>query len=245
MVRIGITCSEAAAGDGSLHPDVAPYVAAVVAAGGEPVLLPGGIDLAARLPEIDGVIFSGGVDVDPERYGGRLEHARSQSDRYRDDLEIRLARIVRERGIPALAICRGVQVVNVAFGGTLVEDVREEMGAAYRIHHRQTYENGLDRADYAPNHEVLLDPSSRMAQIVGTTTIRTNSMHHQALRDVGDGLAVVGRTSDGVIEALDATFEHPYFVGVQWHPEELADEHNRRLFSELVRAAARRVESPP
>jgi putative glutamine amidotransferase len=76
-----------------------------------------------------------------------------------------------------------------------------------------------------------------MAQIVGTTTIRTNSMHHQALRDVAEGLAVVGRTSDGVIEALDATFEHPYFVGVQWHPEELGDEHNRRLFSELVRAA--------
>jgi putative glutamine amidotransferase len=242
VVRIGITCSETAAGDGSLHPDVAPYVAAVAAAGGEPILLPPGSDLEARLPELGGVIFSGGVDVDPVRYGGRREHARSQADRYRadrDELEIALARIVRERRIPALCICRGVQVVNVAFGGTLIEDVREEMGPAYRIHHRQTYENGLDRADYAPDHEVALDPASRVAQIVGTTSIHTNSMHHQALRDVAEGLKVAGRTSDGVIEAFDATFEHPYFVGVQWHPEELADDYNRRLFSELVRAAER------
>jgi putative glutamine amidotransferase len=243
LVRIGITCTEAHDENGAVHHDVAPYVAAVRQAGAEPVLLPGGTDLERELDALDGVVFSGGVDVDPARYGGRAEHARSQAGKYRADrdaFEIALARAVRERGIPALCICRGVQVANVAFGGTLIEDVREEFAERYRIHHRQTYENGLDRADYAPDHEVTLAPGSKVAEAAGTTTLRTNSMHHQALRDLGEGLVAVGRTSDGVIEAVDATFEHPFFIGVQWHPEELADEPNRRLFSELVRAAARR-----
>jgi putative glutamine amidotransferase len=224
-----------------MHPDVRPYAAAVRRAGAEPILLPAGANIEQELALLDGVIFSGGVDVDPARYGGRAEHARSQAGAYRtdrDDFEIALARIVRERSIPTLCICRGVQVVNVAYGGTLIEDVREEFAERYRIHHRQTYENGLDRSDYAPGHDVALDPASKVAQAAGTSTIATNSMHHQALRDVGDGLVVVGRTTDGVIEAVDATFAHPYFVAVQWHPEELADEANRRLFSELVRAAS-------
>lgn len=242
MVRIGITCTEARDERGEVHLDVRPYIAAVRAAGAEPVLLPGGADLEKELATLDGVVFTGGVDVDPARYGGRAGHARSQAGKYRadrDDLEIALARIVRDRGIPALCICRGVQIVNVAFGGTLIEDVREEFAERYRIHHRQTYENGLDRSEYAPDHDVSLDPGSKVASAAGTAIIRTNSMHHQALRDIGVGLVVVGRTSDGVVEAVDATFEHPFFIGVQWHPEELADEANQRLFAELVRAASR------
>jgi len=243
VVRIGITCTERCDEHGDAHPDVRPYLAAVRAAGAEPVLLAGDADLEKELAALDGVIFSGGVDVDPARYGGRAEHARSQAGKYRadrDDLEIALARIVRERGIPTLCICRGVQIVNVAFGGTLIEDVREEFAEHYRIHHRQTYENGQDRSDYAPGHDVTLHPGSGVASAAGTTTIQTNSMHHQALRDLGDGLVVVGRTTDGVIEAVDATFPHPFFLGVQWHPEELDDEPNRRLFAELVRTAVDR-----
>jgi len=246
MIRIGITCTDACDEHGAVHPDVVPYLAAVRAAGAEPALLPGGSDVEAELPGLAGIVFSGGVDVDPARYGGKPVHARSQADRYRadrDELEIALAHVVRERKIPTLCICRGVQVVNVAYGGTLIEDVREEMGERYRIHHRQTYENGQERAEYAEGHEVAIDPASALARIVRATSIATNSMHHQALRDLGEGLVVVGRTSDGVIEAVDATFEHPYFAAVQWHPEELADEPNRRLFSELVRVAAARVEA--
>jgi putative glutamine amidotransferase len=243
MVKVGITCSERSDETGGVHPDVAPYVESVRRAGGEPVLLSNDASVDDVLASVGGVVLSGGPDVDPARYNGRVAHARAQPERYRrdrDDFEFALVRATRERGVPTLCICRGIQAANVAFGGTLIEDVREEFAERYTIHHRQTYENGLDRADYAPDHEVTLDPRSFVARICGASIVRTNSMHHQALRDLGDGLVAVGRTSDGVIEAVDATFPHPFFLGVQWHPEELDDEPNRRLFAELVRTAVDR-----
>jgi putative glutamine amidotransferase len=240
LARIGVTATERDGPDGTPHPDLVPYLSAVRAAGGEPVVLANEADPLRTLEEVDGILFTGGADVDPQRYGGRAEHANSQRARYRaerDEFEIALARAARERRVPALCICRGLQVANVAFGGTLIEDVREEYGERYAINHRQTHENGQDRAEYAPDHDVALDPSSAVARICGTTTVATNSMHHQALRELGEGLVAAGRTSDGTIEAIDVTFEHPFFVGVQWHPEELDDEPSRRLFSEFVRAA--------
>jgi putative glutamine amidotransferase len=241
MVKIGITCSEASDADNGMHPDVRPYVDAVRDAGAEAVLLSNQSAIADVLASVGGIILSGGVDVDPARYGGRLEHARSQAARGyrtdRDEFEIALVRATRERGIPTLCICRGIQVTNVAFGGTLIEDVHEEFGERYTIHHRQTYEDGLDRADYAPDHDVTLVAGSKIAGICGAQTFRTNSMHHQALRTLGDGLVAAGHTHDGVIEAVDATFDHPFFAAVQWHPEELDDEPSRRLFAELVAAA--------
>jgi putative glutamine amidotransferase len=243
MVKIGITCSERSDETGAMHPDVVPYVESVRRAGGEPVLLSSDAPVDEVLASVAGVILSGGPDVDPGRYGGRVEHARAQLERYRrdrDDFEFALVRATRERGVPTLCICRGIQAANVAFGGTLIEDVREEFAERYAIHHRQTYENGLDRADYAPDHDVTLEPRSFVARVCGMTPLRTNSMHHQALRSLGDGLIAVGHTSDGVIEAVEAAFAHPFFVGVQWHPEELDDEPNRHLFAELVRAAVNR-----
>jgi putative glutamine amidotransferase len=247
VVKIGITCSDPSDAGGGVHPDVLPYVDAVRRAGAEAVVLSNQSPIDDVLAAIDGLILSGGADVDPARYGGRLEHARAQVDKYRadrDDFEFALVRATRARGVPTLCICRGVQAANVAFGGTLIEDVREEFGERYTIHHRQTYENGLDRADHAPGHEVRLEPSSAVARICGAESFATNSMHHQALRDLGDGLVAAGRTSDGVIEAVDATFEHPFFLGMQWHPEELDDDPSRRLFAGLV-AAARLIPPAP
>jgi putative glutamine amidotransferase len=240
MVKIGITCSEASDESGGVHPDVRPYVDAVRHAGAEPVLLSNQSAIADVLASFGGIVLSGGVDVDPARYGGRAEHARSQAGKYRgdrDEFEIALVRAARERRIPTLCVCRGIQVMNVAFGGTLIEDVHEEFGERYTIHHRQTYEDGLDRADYAPDHDVTLAPGSAIASICGTQTFRTNSMHHQALRVLGDGLVAVGHTHDDVIEAVESTFDHPFFAAVQWHPEELDDGPSRRLFAGLVAAA--------
>jgi putative glutamine amidotransferase len=243
MPKIGVTAIAREGPDGGPHPDIVPYLSAVLAAGGEPVVLANDADAERALGTVDGVLLTGGADVDPARYGGRHEHANSQRHRYsaeRDSFEIALARAAREARVPVLCICRGLQVANVAFGGTLIEDVREEYGERYAINHRQTYENGQDRAEYAPGHDVELDPASAVARVCGATTFETNSMHHQALRDLGDGLVVAGRTSDGTIEAIDVTFEHPFFVGVQWHPEELDDEPSRRLFSAFVSAARER-----
>jgi putative glutamine amidotransferase len=241
-MRIGITASNTHDERGRMHADIEPYVAAVRHFGGEPVLLgndPAGLD--AMLATLGGVVVSGGVDVDPRRYGGRLEHGRSEAGKYRADrdaFETALVRATRERGIPTLGICRGLQVANVAFGGTLVEDLRDEFGDAYALEHRQTTDLGLDRTDHAPGHDVAVVPGSRLAGLLGTTPFLANSMHHQAVRALGDGLVAVAHTPDGVVEAAEAAFPHPFFFAVQWHPEELlADAATAALFGGLIAAA--------
>ncbi|GAC1302883.1 MAG: gamma-glutamyl-gamma-aminobutyrate hydrolase family protein [Vulcanimicrobiaceae bacterium] len=230
MPRIGLTSTASNPG--------APYVRAIERAGGEVVVLPNAArDLEAILATIDGVVVSGGVDVDPARYGGRLEHSNAERGEYaadRDDFEIALVRATRANVMPTLCICRGMQVANVAFGGTLIEDVRDELGPRYTIEHRQVHESGLERYEYAENHTVTVPESSAFARLVGRTSFAANSMHHQAVRTIGDGFVAVGRTSDGIVEALDATFAHPFFFAVQWHPEELSDAISSALFGGLV-----------
>jgi len=245
MVKIGITSSNAYDAKGNVDDHVMPYVRAVRHFGGEPVLLANDIaNLDELLATLHGILVTGGVDVDPKRYGGRLEHARSEAGKYRADrdaFETALLRETRERRMPTLGICRGLQIANVAFGGTLIEDLREERGDAYTLEHRQVNELGLDRTEHAPHHEVALEPKSKLAALLGAESIPANSMHHQAVRDIASGLTVVGRTPDGVIEAAEATFDHPFFFAVQWHPEELLeDAATAALFGGLVRAAAPR-----
>ena len=243
--RIGITTKTPAGGPDGLARKMGPYVRAVERAGGEATLLENDASAVdAVLAAYDGIVLSGGVDVDPARYGGAAEHANSERDEYhaeRDAFEIALARAARERGVPTLAICRGLQVANVAFGGTLVEDLADELGAAYVIRHRQTAENGQERGDYGTDHVVTLDPASRIAAILGANEIPTNTLHHQAVRRVADAFAVVGRTADGVVEACELREPHPFFIAVQWHPEELTNDANVRLFESLVEVAAARA----
>lgn len=230
MVRIGITSSQPYTADGDLHPKVAPYARAVERAGGEPVLLTNDLaNLDELLPTLGGIVISGGVDVDPTRYDGRRGHTRSEAGTYRadrDGFEIALVRATRERAIPTLCICRGLQVMNVAFGGTLVEDIGDELGKRSTIDHRHGH------------HRVTAVPDSRLSRITGALAFETNSRHHQAVRKPGDGLTIAARTADGVIEALDPTFGHPFFVAVQWHPEDLDDVVSRRLFEDLVHAVS-------
>ena len=244
MPKIGITSSDPYDARGAIGRDVLPYVRAVEAAGGEPVLLRNDpASAASALAALDGVVLSGGVDVDPARYGGRAAHANATPARYRaerDAFEIGLARAARDGAVPTLCICRGLQVANVAFGGTLIEDVREELGERYTIEHRQVHESGLDRSESAPHHDVRVVAGGKFAALLGSAAaFPANSMHHQALRAMGDGLVVAGRTDDGIVEAVEASFAHPFWFGVQWHPEELADDAvSARLFGGLVRAAA-------
>jgi putative glutamine amidotransferase len=243
MIKIGITSSTPYDAKGNIDDHVFPYVRAVRRFGGEPVLLandPANLD--ELLASLHGVLVTGGVDVDPQRYGGRLEHARSESGKYRADrdaFEAELLRAARDGGIPTLGICRGLQIANVAFGGTLIEDLREERGPEYTLEHRQTNDLGLDRTEHAPGHDVAIDPGSKLAALVGATSVPANSMHHQGVRAIGEGLVVVARTPDGVVEAAEATFDHPFFFCVQWHPEELLDDAaTAALFGGLVKAAS-------
>lgn len=258
--RIGITYSYKPEEAGQINDNVAAYVRAVEEAGGEPVLLLNEVErvdeyLAARVQRstqsndgrsagasrgaVDGLILSGGIDVDPKRYG-QPKHTKTQiASAAREEFEIELVRAARDRWLPSLCICRGLQVANVAFGGTLIQDLPSEFGDRYDgLHHQQVKEDGCERDDVLPGHEVQVAENSALARLVGTTRFAANSMHHQAVRTVAPDLRAVAWTPDGVIEALDATFEHPFFFAVQWHPEELDDDPvSRALFGGLIAAS--------
>lgn len=237
--RIGITCKLAI--DAAWCPAVAGvrkgYVEAIVAAGGTPLLIPPLVD-APTLRQIyelmDGILLSGGEDIDPARYGEAPHPKLGAVEPLRDAVELPLARWAVADGKPLLAICRGIQVLNVALGGSLYQDINSQ--CATMIDHeagsiQQCWEN-LD-------HPINLDPGSRLAVLLGATELEVNSLHHQALKHIGQGLQVVGRAPDGIVEAVEVT-GHPFGIGVQCHPEQLwqqADPRWRKVFAAFVEAA--------
>ncbi len=211
----------------SFLPEV--YFAAVHRAGGVPVLLPpqplaeGVAD--AVLDRLDGLIVTGGGDVDPSRYGREPHPLTDQPNRLRDDWETALLEGAIARELPFLGICRGLQVLNVARGGTLIQHLDDVVdGSRYRLG------NGV----FARN-EVAVEPSSTLARVVGDATLPVKSYHHQAIEEVGEGLRVTARTDDGIPQAVELE-SVPFGVAVQWHPEEDAAE-DARLFAGLVDAA--------
>jgi len=208
----------------------AKYVDAVRRAGGLPMLLaPGEPRLGEWLALVDALILTGGPDVDPALYHD-AQHAEVYGiDRERDASDLFLAKHAVSSKTPALCICRGTQVLNVALGGTLHQHLPDVVGE--RVPHR-----GKERA-YMP-HAVHVDRGSRLAEILGATDVSPMSSHHQSIRDVAPGLNVVARAPDGVIEAVEMR-DHPWLVAVQWHPESTAaeDAQQQRLFDALVEAA--------
>jgi putative glutamine amidotransferase len=208
----------------------ADYADAIVRAGGAPVLLPPGegmLDVAERL---DGLILSGGGDLDPASYGETQHQMMYMVDGERDAGELALACHVVERHLPCLCICRGAQVVNVALGGTLIPHLPERVGdgLAHRVPPRRP-----------AFHEVRIEIGSRLAGILDGDHTFVASWHHQAIDVVAPGLNVVARAADGVVEALEMD-GHPWLLAVQWHPELTAghDPQQQALFSALVEAAA-------
>jgi putative glutamine amidotransferase len=193
----------------------------VVAAGGEPlVVVPGG-DPAERLAFADAVLLPGGGDLDPASYGQAVDNdAVYDVDQDQDAFDLAVARWALESGVPLLAVCRGMQVVNVALGGTLHQHVEPP--------HR--------------NHvgDVALDKNSGLARLLGTARLTASCFHHQALDRLGMGLIPVGRSGDGAIEAIEATAAQGFFAGVQWHPEDtyLDDPVQLALVTALVQAVS-------
>lgn len=211
------------------------YVEAIRRAGGIPVLLPPGeLHQDELLKRLDGLIISGGGDVEPTHYQGTAHAAIEYVDPERDASEIRLAQMVVESGLPALNICRGAQVLNVALGGTLIEHLPDEVGD--EIDHRATPEGFV-------YHPVAVEPASHLAEIIGQVEINAASWHHQAVRWLAPGLKPVAFAADGTVEALEMP-EHPWLIAVQWHPENLAgnDPVHQRIFDSLVVAAAQRAQ---
>jgi putative glutamine amidotransferase len=212
------------------------YVEAIEAAGGVPILLPpSNAGLAELLPLVDGIVFSGGGDIRPDRYGDTAVHETTYgiSD-LRDDFEFRLLEAALAADIPTLAICRGIQVLNVGLGGSLYQDVSMEEHDPEG--HRQPWELGSWEN---PIHEVSLAPDSIAAEIIGDTTVGTNSAHHQTLKEIAPGLRVTGRAADGTVEVVEGIGKR-FVLGVQWHPEKMFGVHpeQARLFGRLVEEAA-------
>lgn len=230
---IGITTNPTDAPDrDSLDDLLRAIVQGVARAGGLPVLIPleiGPDTLRALYERLDGVLLPGGGDVDPGRYGAEGAESVGGVDADRDRIELDLARWVAEDGTPVFGICRGSQVLNVALGGSLYVDTDDHAAAA-----RHAYYPGLP-FDLRP-HDVSLAEDSLLARIVGRPTLAVNSLHHQAVRDVGRGLRVVARAPDGMVEAVEIE-GHPFGLAVQWHPEALPDAPEMRaLFEAFVRA---------
>lgn len=214
------------------------YVRAVADAGGAPILIPhlSNKDLLRRIYEsLDGLLLPGGEDVDPALYGEAAHQKLGEVDRERDETELTLTRWALAEGLPLLAICRGIQVLNVAMGGSLYQDIASQVPGAQR-HER------IPRAcrDHL-SHTMSVEAGTRLASIVGTGPLGVNSFHHQALKEVAPGLVINGRAPDGIVEAVDAV-NHPFALGLQWHPEALVDKDAgaRRIFSALIEASRKR-----
>jgi putative glutamine amidotransferase len=194
------------------------YVRSLIACGAAPILLPTSLDHSTwreMYDTTDGVLISGGGDVEPSLFGEDRHELTNDVDLERDHVEIALVRWALEDDKPLFAICRGVQVMNVALGGTLIQDIPTQHGD--RIEHRG---NWIGAARDKVLHEVCVEPGSRIASIIGEGNIGVNSFHHQALKRVANGLGVTSRSPDGIIESVEIP-DKRYFVGVQWHPEEM------------------------
>ena len=210
----------------------APYTDAITAAGGFPVLIPLNIsndDLDTLLFRLDGILFTGGYDIDPRRYGGHSHPSVERIDQSRDEIEINLVRLLEKSGKPFLGICRGLQIVNVAMGGSLYEHLPDQApGDIIHDNHK------LPRSFLA--HRVTINPKNHLSHILASNKVLVNSLHHQGIRKLAKGLLPTAVASDSLIEAFELP-GHRFGLAVQWHPEELQEhEDMRRLFQAFVQS---------
>lgn len=214
------------------------YTNALMKAGAIPVLLCPTMDdemLEQCLCGLDGLMLAGGNDVAPDCYGQDPIDELGDVSPLRDHFEGRLVRLAAERKMPVLGICRGIQSINVAMGGTLWQDVPSQYRTAEG---KKGMAHSQSRADFYTSHRVILEKDTLLFSVIGQQEIRVNSFHHQAVREPAPGMRVAAHATDGLIEAI----EHPgmpFFAGVQWHPERYFDRDQTAmaLFNALARAA--------
>jgi putative glutamine amidotransferase len=239
---IGITCSRTSGGAWGVYSlghfmdyAYAEYSQAVHHAGGAPVIIPAAQDkesLQAILAGVQGIILSGGPDVHPRHYGEEPTLGLGEVDEALDSMELRLASMAVHDDLPVLAICRGIQVLNVSMGGSLYQDISLEVEGS--ICHTPKMDKGVN------THRIRIEPKTRLHDLFRKTEIWVNGKHHQSIKQPAPELIVSARARDGVIEAV----EHPgkrFVLGVQWHPEGTwkDDANSKKLFAGLVRAAVR------
>jgi len=189
---------------------------------------------ASVLDSVAGLVLTGGEDVDPARYGEKRHEKVVSVNAARDATEAALVEEARARGTPVLAICRGIQILNVALGGSLVQDIPTQC--------ESTIDHDEEGARTSRSHEISIEPGSLIAKAVGTEHCSVNSFHHQSVKRVADGMRVTARSPDGIIEGIESTDDDWWAMGVQWHPEEMtesAEPWDRGLF----KAFAKQLES--
>jgi len=210
------------------------YVNAILEAGGLPLLIPNqlaGDEWKELYPRLGGILFTGGGDIRSALFHGADHPAVAEEDDARDALELPLLRAVAEQGKPFLGICRGLQVTNVALGGTLYTHIADQRPGSLA----HDWHGGFPRNHLA--HAVRVEEGSRIAVILGEPLQQVNSLHHQGVRDLADGLRASAFAPDGIVEAVELP-DHPFGLAVQWHPEWLTDQPAmRRIFSAFVEAA--------
>jgi putative glutamine amidotransferase len=215
------------------------YIRAVQGAGAVPVLLTPHLSaeaVAALWQRLDGLVLTGGGDIDPARFASTRHPTVDDVSPARDELELGLTRRAVGDDVPLFAICRGIQVLNVALGGTLIQDIPSERPGP--IVHSQT-----EPRQQATHPVKVMGEGTRLGRILGVLEVDVNSMHHQAIDRPGEGLRAVAWAPDGIIEGVEMTGDDRFVLGVQWHPEELVghDRAARNLFAAVVDAARRRA----
>lgn len=240
---IGIPCQQGITSDEFKDPvnsQSQAYLTAVTQAGGVPFLIPLDLEPQALRQLYDlaaGIILAGGGDIEPARYSQTpaVDANLSQLQPARDEAEINLSRWAAAEGKPTLAICRGIQVMAVAAGGSLCQDL--PLFRPEATLHRYDYTGAGKNPDDYLAHQVELDPASRLAQILKRRSLWTNSLHHQAVERIPHPFEITGCSTDGVIEAIELP-GHPFFIGVQWHPEMLLhkQEEARLIFRGFIEA---------
>ena len=209
------------------------YVSAIECAGGLPLLVPYVTDSEAIFEYVslsDGILFTGGADIDPSIYGEMPSPDLGKIQKRRDELEMRIFAEAIKTRVPILGICRGMQMINVALGGTLFQDIPTEYETP--IKHKQL------EGELEPSHSVNILEGTPLASLIGGEKMRANSFHHQAIKRLGEGLCVMARADDGMIEAVYLD-EKRYLRAYQWHPERLhkTDFDNRKVFEDFIAAA--------
>ena len=245
--RIGLTASVMPTKVGTRRTFLnEPYIVAIQESGGIPLVVTpahGGPALRALFDLFDGLVLTGGEDVAPERYGEEILHPNVECVPERDALEFQLLEWALADDLPVLAICRGVQVLNVGLGGTLYQDLASDRPTPL-IHDQGLGDSPRPRAE--PHHPVTVRSGSCLADVLGLETVEVNSMHHQGIKTLAPPLAPVAHAPDGLVEGVEAAdaARWSFLVGVQWHPEELARAGHvpsRRLFERFIAASAKRA----
>ncbi|MFE4199603.1 gamma-glutamyl-gamma-aminobutyrate hydrolase family protein [Aneurinibacillus aneurinilyticus] len=211
------------------------YVESIEKAGGIAILLPHTQPkiALAYLDLIDGLLVSGGGDVDPESYGDKNSGQSYEVNAGADAFEIALVQEARKRKIPTLGICRGFQILQVAFEGTMLQDLHE----AFPLHPKN---EGAPEYILSQNHKVLLEKDSILAQVYNCSIRTVNTIHHQCIQTIGKGFIPVGWSEDGIIEAVQSSTDW-LALGMQWHPEKLEDEKEYALFSYFIKEVEKRI----